>query len=32
MTATSLVPQAAAEAGYSFDDLIARLIDLGLSR
>lgn len=32
MTPTSLVPQAAAEAGYSFNDLIARLIELGLSR
>lgn len=30
MTATSLVPQAAAAAGYDFDQLISRLIDLGL--
>jgi D-alanine-D-alanine ligase len=30
MTPTSLVPQAAAEAGYDFAALIARLIELGL--
>ena len=30
MTATSLVPQAAAAAGYSFDQLIGKLIELGL--
>ncbi len=29
MTPTSLVPQAAKAAGYSFNDLIARLIELG---
>ncbi|EPR42425.1 D-alanine--D-alanine ligase [Desulfovibrio sp. X2] len=32
MTATSLVPKAAAAAGMSFDELIARLIELGLAR
>ncbi len=32
MTATSLLPQAAQAAGYSFDELITRLIELGLSR
>ncbi len=31
MTATSLIPQEAAVVGYDFDQLIARLIDLGLS-
>ncbi len=31
MTATSLIPQEAAVVGYNFDQLIARLIDLGLS-
>lgn len=30
MTPTSLIPKAAAAAGLSFDDLIARLIELGL--
>ncbi|UIJ39111.1 D-alanine--D-alanine ligase [Desulfobaculum bizertense] len=30
MTPNSLVPQSAAEAGMSFDDLIARLIELGM--
>lgn len=32
MTATSLVPQAAAAAGLDFPSLIARLIELGLAR
>ncbi|WP_027185178.1 D-alanine--D-alanine ligase family protein [Desulfovibrio inopinatus] len=32
MTATSLLPQAAQAAGYSFDELITKLITLGLSR
>lgn len=32
MTATSLLPQAAQACGVSFDDLIARLIELGLQR
>ncbi|BBD07992.1 D-alanine--D-alanine ligase family protein [Desulfovibrio ferrophilus] len=32
MTPTSLIPQEAAEAGYSFEDLIAKLIELGMSR
>lgn len=32
MTATSLLPQAAAVAGLSFEQLIQRLIDLGLAR
>lgn len=31
MTATSLLPQEAAAVGLSFDDLIARLIELGLA-
>lgn len=31
MTATSLLPQQAAEAGYSFNDLIAELIRLGMN-
>lgn len=31
MTPTSLLPQAAAEAGYSFEDLIAKLVALGLA-
>lgn len=31
MTATSLIPQEAAVVGYDFDQLIARLIDLGMS-
>jgi D-alanine--D-alanine ligase (EC 6.3.2.4) len=31
MTATSLIPQEAAVVGYDFDQLIARLIELGLS-
>lgn len=32
MTPTSLVPKAAAAAGMSFEDLCARLIDLGIER
>jgi len=32
MTPTSLIPQEAAEAGYNFDELIAKLIELGMSR
>lgn len=32
MTATSLLPQAAQACGYTFDKLIARLIELGLQR
>lgn len=32
MTPTSLVPRSAAAAGMSFEDLAARLIDLGLAR
>lgn len=32
MTPTSLVPQAAAAAGMSFEDLCARLIELGVAR
>ena len=32
MTATSLLPQSAHAAGYSFKDLIAKLIELGLQR
>jgi D-alanine-D-alanine ligase len=32
MTANSLFPQSAAVAGYSFSELIAELIRLGLSR
>ena len=31
MTATSLIPQEAAVVGYDFDQLIARLIELGMS-
>jgi D-alanine-D-alanine ligase len=31
MTPTSLLPQAAAEAGYSFSDLVAKLIELGMA-
>lgn len=31
MTQTSLLPQAAAAAGYSFEELLARLIELGIS-
>jgi len=30
MTRTSLVPQSAAKAGYSFEDLIAKLLNLGM--
>lgn len=32
MTPTSLLPQAAAAAGYTFENLLARLIELGLRR
>ena len=32
MTSTSLIPQAAAAIGLSFEDLLRRLIDLGLAR
>jgi D-alanine-D-alanine ligase len=32
MTATSLLPRAAAAAGMTFEDLLARLIELGLAR
>jgi D-alanine-D-alanine ligase len=32
MTPTSLVPQAAAAAGYSFEDLLARLVELGMAK
>ena len=32
MTATSLLPQAAVAAGYSFTELLDRLIDLGIER
>jgi len=32
MTATSLLPQAAAEAGISFTELLDRLIELGMER
>ena len=31
MTATSLIPQEAAAIGYDFEQLIARLIELGLA-
>ena len=32
MTATSLLPQAAAEAGISFTELLDRLIELGMEK
>jgi D-alanine-D-alanine ligase len=32
MTATSLLPQEAAAMGYSFEQLLERLISLGLKR
>jgi D-alanine-D-alanine ligase len=32
MTPTSLLPRSAAAAGMTFEDLLARLIELGLGR